>query len=327
MLIANAPCSWGILEFESTAARASPVQVLEEIAATGYEGTELGDWGFFATDPRQLAADLERRHLALAGAFVDVALTDPGAHATGEAVAVKIARLLAGVVRLKPDATDAVRQKLDATEKRSESGSIEANENGPMIVLSDATARVPERTAKAGRITPDEGLTPDQWDVAAAGAERIARAVRESTGLRTAFHHHCATYVETPEEIDALMQRTSSDVLGLCLDTGHATFGGGDPVTLIKRYRDRIWHVHFKDCSPAVAERARSERWDYLTAIRHGLFCELGDGEVDFRGALDRLRLHAYAGWIVVEQDVLPSMGTPAASARRNRAFLHRLGL
>ena len=345
MLIANAPCSWGILEFESTVARASPVQVLDEIAATGYEGTELGEWGFFATDPRQLAEDLARRHLALAGAFVDVALTDPGAHATGEAVAVKIARLLAGVVRRKPDATDVrlkpdatdvgrrkpdttdVRLKPDASKKRSKSGSIEANENGPMIVLSDATARVPERTAKAGRITPDEGLTPDQWDVVAAGAERIARAVRESTGLRTAFHHHCATYVETPEEIDALMQRTSSDVLGLCLDTGHATFGGGDPVTLIDRYRDRIWHVHFKDCSPAVAERARSERWDYLRAIRHGLFCELGDGGVDFRGALDRLRLHAYAGWIVVEQDVLPSMGTPAASARRNRAFLHRLGL
>jgi inosose dehydratase len=317
MLIANAPCSWGILEFESTAARASPVQVLDEIAATGYEGTELGDWGFFATDPRQLAEDLERRHLALAGAFVDVALTDPAAHATGEAAAVKIARLLAGAVPRKPD----------STKKRSDSGSIAANERGPMIVLSDATARVPERTARAGRITPDEGLTPAQWDVVAAGAERIASAVRESTGLRTAFHHHCATYVETPEEIEALMQRTSSDVLGLCLDTGHATFGGGDPVTLIHRYGDRIWHVHFKDCSPAVAERVRSEHWDYLTAIRHGLFCELGDGEVDFRGALDRLRLHAYAGWIVVEQDVLPSIGTPAASARRNRAFLHRLGL
>jgi len=196
-----------------------------------------------------------------------------------------------------------------------------------MIVLSDGTARVPERTARAGRITPDEGLTPAQWDVVAAGAERIASAVRKSTGLRTAFHHHCATYVETPDEIDALMQRTSSDVLGLCLDTGHATFGGGDPVMLIDRYRDRIWHVHFKDCSRAIAGRARAEAWDYVTAVRHGLFCELGRGQVDFRAIRDRLRTHGYDGWIVVEQDVLPSMGTPAASAERNRHFLAGLGL
>jgi len=298
MRVANAPCSWGILEFESTALAPSPAQVLDEIAATKYEGTELGDWGFLSTDPRELRADLDRRRLELAGAFVDVALTDPAAHAIGEATAVKIARLLA-----------------------------DASPSAPMIVLSDATARVPERTARAGRITPDDSLTPAQWDVVAAGADRIARAVRESTGLRTAFHHHCATHVETPAEIAALMQRTSSEVLGLCLDTGHATFGGGDPVMLVDQYGDRIWHVHFKDCSRAIAERARAEAWDYVTAIRHGLFCELGRGQVDFRRVLDRLRTNGYAGWIVVEQDVLPSMGTPAASAGRNRRFLSGLGL
>jgi inosose dehydratase len=296
--VANAPCSWGVLEFESTSLGPSPDQVLDEIASTGYDGTELGDWGFLATDPRRLASDLERRHLALVGAFVDVALSDAGAHAAGEDAAVRTAQLIAG-----------------------------ASASAPIFVLSDATARVPARAANAGRITPADGLTSNQWDVVAAGASRIARAVRESTGLRTAFHHHCATYVETPEEIDALMQRTPADLLGLCLDTGHATFGGGDPVALIDRFGDRIRHVHFKDCSRAVAERARAEAWDYVTAIRHGVFCELGLGQVDFRGVLDRLRARGYAGWIVVEQDVLPSMGTPAASAARNRGFLRRLGL
>jgi inosose dehydratase len=151
--------------------------------------------------------------------------------------------------------------------------------------------------------------------------------VRDATGLRTAFHHHCATYVETRDEIDALLTRTPEDLLGLCLDTGHATYGGGDPIALIDRYGDRIWHVHFKDCSRFVADRARAEQWDYMTAIRHGLFCELGEGAVDFRGVLDRLRAHRYDRWVVVEQDVLPSMGTPAASAQRNRRFLKDLGL
>src|SRR5882672_6191536 len=109
MHVANAPCSWGILEFESTSLAPSAAQVLDEIAATGYAGTELGDWNFLPTDPQRLAAELEGRHLALAGAFVDVVLTDPGAHETGEATAVRTARLLADTVRLQPDTSPAVR--------------------------------------------------------------------------------------------------------------------------------------------------------------------------------------------------------------------------
>src|SRR5436309_1815465 len=119
----------------------------------------------------------------------------------------------------------------------------------PGIVLSDATAAVPARTSKAGRITPGDGLTAAAWDDVAAGAERIARAVRDATGLRTVFHHHCATYVETPAEIDALLHRTDPDLLGLCLDTGHATYGGGNPIEIFSRHGARIRHVHFKDCS------------------------------------------------------------------------------
>jgi inosose dehydratase len=308
--VANAPCSWGVLEFESASLAPSPDQVLDEISATGYEGTELGDWGFFATDPARLAADLAPRRLALAGAFVDVALTNPAAHGEGEKRAVRVARLLADTVRLTAFAKAA-----------------------PPIVLSDATARVAERTAKAGRITPDDALAAAQWDHVAAGTERIARAVRDETGLRTVFHHHCATYVEAPTEIDTLMQRTSSTLVGLCLDTGHATYGGGNAVALADAYADRIWHVHFKDCSADLAARARAEAWTYLEAVRQGIFCELGRGQVDFAAVLDRLRAARYDGWIVVEQDRLPSASpgaepaTPAASAGRNRRFLAQLGV
>jgi inosose dehydratase len=297
--VANAPCSWGVLEFESTAAAPSPTQVLDEIAATGYAGTELGDWGFFGTDPARIRSDLARRQLALVGAFVAVPLTGAAArdNAAGVDTAVRTARLLAA-----------------------------ASDARPLLVLSDATAADPVRTARAGRIAVNDRLPPDDWDAIGRRAERIARAVADAAGLRTVFHHHCATYVETPDEIAALMLRTSPELVGLCLDTGHATYGGGDPLSLLTEYRDRIWHVHFKDCSREVAARARAEQWDYLTAIRHGLFCELGRGSVDFRSLLDQLNASHYDGWIVVEQDVLPSMGTPAASATRNRRFLRGLG-
>jgi inosose dehydratase len=151
--------------------------------------------------------------------------------------------------------------------------------------------------------------------------------VRSGAGLRTVFHHHCAGYVETPEEIDALMTRTDPALLGLCLDTGHLTFAGGDPLTALSEYGGRIWHVHFKDCEPALAAQSRVEGWDYHMSVRNGIFCELGRGMVPFTGVLDALRARDYAGWIVVEQDVLPGLGTPAASATRNRAYLRRLGI
>jgi len=186
---------------------------------------------------------------------------------------------------------------------------------------------VPNRTARAGRIREEDGLTPSEWDAFARRAEHVATEVRRATGLRTVFHPHCAGYVETPHEIDALLSRTDPALLGLCLDTGHVTFGGGDPLATLAGYADRIWHVHFKDCDPALAAQSRLEGWDYHIAVRRGIFCELGRGTVPFAGVLDALRVRNYSGWIVVEQDVLPGLGTPAASATRNRQYLRGLGI
>ena len=156
--------------------------------------------------------------------------------------------------------------------------------------------------------------------------------VREATGLRTAFHHHCAGYVETPEEIARFLDMTNPDLIGLVFDTGHYLYGtGSNDATRIEdglnRFGERIWHVHFKDCEPQVAQEARTSGWDYFTALRHGVFCELGRGLVPFGAVVAWLRARNYDGWIVVEQDILPGMGSPKASAERNRAFLSTIGL
>jgi len=296
--VANAPCSWGVLEFDLEGEAAGYAQVLDEIAETGYVGTELGDWGFMPTDPAQLRAELAKRQLSLLAAFVPVALADPAAHADGEAVAVRTAQLL-----------------------RDTAG------DRCFIVLADNNGSVPVRTQNAGRITPQMGLADAQWQTFAAGANRVARAVKERTGLRTVFHHHCAGYVETPAEIERLLALTDPQLVGLCLDTGHYMFGGGDPVDLYRRYADRIWHVHFKDFDPKAADKVRQGNLDYFAAVRQGVFCELGQGIVNFSAMRDALLARKYEGWIVVEQDVLPSMGAPKASARRNREYLRSLGL
>jgi inosose dehydratase len=297
MRVANAPCSWGVLEFDGTTARTSAHQMLGEMAATGYIGTELGEWGFLPTDPAELSAALDEHALALVGAFVPVRLADGTAAEAAVARAVRIARLLASVAGSEP-----------------------------LVVLSDDNATDPRRTERAGRIQRSDALAADQWDAFASRASRIAHSVREATGLRTVFHHHCAGYVETVHELAELMSRTEPGLLGLCLDTGHLTYGGGDPVTTLRTYRERVWHVHVKDCNPAVAGRARADNWDYHQALRRGIFCELGCGGVDLAAFVEELRQQRYSGWIVVEQDMVAG-GSPAQSAARNRAYLRSLGV
>jgi inosose dehydratase len=305
--IANAPCSWGALEFAGMAGE--PIgyrQMLDELRETGYTGTELGDWGFMPAEPAALRAELEQRELAMVGAFVPVALKYAEAHADGAAEAVKVARLLAAVA--------------------------EQDGRPPLIVLADANGSDPARTSNAGRVTPDLGLSAAEWQTFAYGAEQVARAVRETTGLATAFHHHCAGYVETPDEIARLLELTDPALLGLVFDTGHFLFGaaGAEEQTVqaaLDRFGERIWHMHFKDCHPRIAAQSRAEGWDYFEAVRRGVFCELGQGAADFAAATAWLRARDYRGWIVVEQDVLPGMGAPKQSAARNRAYLRTLGL
>ena len=296
--VANAPCSWGILEFESAAAPASYATVLDEIRDTGYAGTELGDWGFMPTEPAQLRRELEKRQLSLIGAFVPVGLANRSAHDLGAATAIRTAALMR-----------------------------DAGAENAFIVLSDDNGSVPERERNAGRITSHQGLPEDAWSTFAAGAQHIALAVRNETGLRTVFHPHCGGYVETPDEIDALMSRTDPGLLGMVLDTGHIIYGGGDPVQVFEAHADRVWHVHFKDCDLRVAEAARAKGLGYLDAVHAQLFCELGEGAADLAAVTAALRSSGYNGWIVVEQDVFPGYGTPKASAQKSREYLRKLGL
>lgn len=296
--VANAPCSWGVIEgIEGD--RAGWVRVVDEMSEAGYAGTELGDWGFMPTDPDVLRAELGRRGLALVGSWVSVNLEDPSKHQASVDDAVRTGKQLARV------------------------GGPEA-----VVVLGNDPYGDPHRTRVAGRVTPADGMSEEQWKVFAEGANQVARRVMDEAGIRTVVHQHIGTLIETAAEARRLFEMTDPTVLGLCLDTGHWTFGtGGDPVAAVHEFRDRIWHVHFKDCDPRVVEESRAQGWDGPESVGHGVFCELGTGCVDFPGMLRALNEIGYGGWIVVEQDVLPGMGNPGENAKRNRAYLRSIGI
>ena len=292
--VGNAPVSWGVYEAD----RPNPpfARVLDDIAAAGYEGTELGPYGYLPTTPDELAAELRKRGLGLGSSFVPLPLEDAGRRAQSVESALAVARLLAsqGV--------------------------------GELIVADDED---PRRTRIAGRIPNDgsAGWTDAQWREVVTTLNTVAGALRDALGMRVVVHHHAGTFVETPDEIDRLLAETDPDLVGLLLDTGHATYGGADAVEIATRHAGRIHYVHLKDVARAELEHVRCSTIPMEESWKRGVFCALGEGVVDFPGVVDALRGKGYAGWMIVEQDVVPDaqgrlVPDPLESARRSRTYL-----
>jgi inosose dehydratase len=294
--VASAPVSWGIYEFEGIEPRFKYQQVLDEIRATGYTGLELGPYGYLPTQPSRLRDELDKRDLQLLSAFVPVALTDRSAHEAGVEAALTVGRLLAAL-------------------------------GARYIVLADDNGKVEPLVKQAGRRSGSY-LTAAQWDVFADGVNLVARRVNEECGLGVVFHHHCAGCVETPEEVAELMARADPKLVGLCLDTGHWHYGGGDAVDAVRTYGERVRYLHLKDCSAQIAADCRAQEKDYFEAVAAGVFCPLGQGEVDFPGVIAAMNDLGYTGWAIVEQDVLTDdLGAPKQFSQANRDYLKGIGL
>jgi inosose dehydratase len=289
--VGNAPVSWGVMEVADWGEQIPYGKVLDEIAEAGYAGTELGPYGYFPTDSNELTAELSARGLQLVASFVPIPLAHPERHEAGYQEAMNVAQLL-------------------------------AQTGAPLIVLADEMSHA--RMAVSGRVDESrDGMSEQQWDGAAQILGRISEACNE-LGLSAVFHHHAGTFVETPQEVERLCESTDPDLLGLCLDTGHYSFGGGNPVEAVRLYGDRIRHLHLKDVQLPVLEAARRDRVGFLEAVRRGVFCELGEGAVDLNTVIQEMTAGGYSEWAIVEQDVdTRNMSVkPFESALRSRQYL-----
>lgn len=291
MRVGNAPISWGVCEIPGWGPQLPYERVLDEMARAGYEGTELGPWGYLPTDPRRLAAILQEKGLAMAAAFVPVDLRHPG-------------RLEQEIENVS--AVAALLQALGARH----------------ILIADSGD--PLRMSIAGRIdkTRSYGLTAEQWRYMTQSLEELARLC-QGFGLELCVHSHGGSYIENPDEIDRLCQLTDASLVKLCLDTGHIAFGGGDPVAMFDTFADRIGHVHLKDIRLDLLEEKLAQGKDYVAAAQGDVFVPLGAGDIDLSRIFDALKRSAYDGWIIVEQDrVLSEDEDSQAAPQRSRAYL-----
>ena len=292
--VANAPCSYGA--FEVTVGRLPNVpdalDVLSSMAAAGYEGTELGPPGYLG-DRDVLRGRLEEHGLALVGGYVPIHFSDPE-------------RLEEGL------------RGLEATLDLFEA----AGAGDARPVFADGGS--PQRTARPGAAATDRsvGLDDAGWMRFAAGVARAADAAR-TRGFEPTFHHHTATYVEAPWEIERMLELTD---VGLLLDTGHLALGGGDPVRALRDWAGRIDHLHVKDYKRSILEGVIADRADMEEAWRRKVFCELGTGDVDLPAFFAEVEAVRYGGWLVVEQDLIPAPDEDASEAiaaqARNRRWL-----
>jgi len=270
---ASAPVSWGIQDDPGPAWEQPYERILDEILSAGYAGTELGPYGYFPTDPKMLAESLKRRGMSLLSSFVPVPLAEPSRKGMVIEHVRKVGALLSAL-------------------------------GARLLVLSDAQSL--KRQELAGRVPADgrESLVSDQWKHVVAIITEIEHVAAEF-GLSLVFHPHVATYVETPMEVERLFDSLARTGVGLCLDTGHCVYGGGDPTEEAKKFASLLRYVHIKDVDAGVLGESRRKNFNFEQAVGAGIFSRIGDGCIDFAGFFRFLDGIQYSGWMVVEQDVI----------------------
>ena len=172
-------------------------------------------------------------------------------------------------------------------------------------------------------ISQRPALQANEWPVYGRKLTQLAERMADF-GVRMAFHHHMGTIVESDADVGLLMKHTGAAV-GLLYDTGHSTFSGGDPLSLIKAHVKRVVHVHCKDVRKPVFEKARAEDMSFMGAVLEGIFTVPGDGSIDYPVILGVLADADYSGWLVVEAEQDPRKAHPLTYATMGFKNLSRL--
>jgi inosose dehydratase len=291
--LASAPINWGI-ESPDGAGNPTVDEVLQNSIEAGYSGFELGPLHFLGADPATIGKRLQEYGLAPVAFWVAVPLAQPfGGAAEAE-----------------------IREALETLK------AIGAEH----LLISDFGD--PARLAVISRIEshPETWWSDDDW----AEVRRSFIAIGDLAsgyGIEVSVHPHVGGHIESSREIEQALIAIDGTPITVCIDTGHIRIGGTDSVPLLRRLGSRVAHIHAKDVEPNLLARMQAGEIGYFEAVGAGLYCDLGQGVVDWHGLADAIATVGYRGWVVAEEDQLlvPGRQAPFESNIANRAFLAQL--
>lgn len=282
------PIAWSNDDKQSLGGNIPLETCLTEARQAGFQGMELGNK--FPRDPSALRPILDRYDLALVSGWYS-----------------------SGVLEHSPeDEIAAVQTHLSLLKAMGSNVMVWCETTGCIHGAEDVPLSRRPRIEAGG------------WGEFGSNLTKVAEYLRKH-GMQMAYHHHMGTVVETPEEIDLLMEHTG-EAVGLLVDTGHVTFAGGEPAEVAKKWGSRIRHVHCKDVRAEVMAKAKAEDWSFLTAVINGVFTVPGDGCVDFAAVLREVKAAGYAGdWLVIEAEQDPAKANPLEYATKGYRHLSAL--
>ena len=164
-------------------------------------------------------------------------------------------------------------------------------------------------------------MNDEEWKLLTDGLNKLGKIAKDK-GMTLTFHHHMGTVVQTEQEIDKFMEMVNPELVYLLFDSGHLSFAGIDPVKVLKKYVNRVKHVHLKDIRSNMVEKSKKEKWSFLKGVREGVFTVPGDGDVDFEPIFDVLEKAGYEGFVVVEAEQDPAKANPLEYALKARKYI-----
>ena len=283
-----APIGWCNDDMPELGAENTFRQTVSEMALAGFTGCEIGNK--YPSDPAELKRQLDLRGMRIASRwFSSFLLTKPY-----EEVSKEFLTQLDFLAAVGAD-------RINVSEQ---SYSIQGQMGTP--VLTGGHKYV---------------MNDVEWERFCDGLNGLGR-LAASRGFKLCYHHHMGTVVQTAAETDRMMSNTDPKYVFLCYDTGHFTFAGEDPLAMLRKYVDRVGHVHLKDMRLPVVEEARKQNWSFLQAVRNGAFTVPGDGDVDFDPVFQVLSEAGYEGWLLVEAEQDPAKADPLEYAQKARAYI-----
>ncbi|MFJ4681915.1 sugar phosphate isomerase/epimerase family protein [Streptomyces sp. NPDC088789] len=290
--VGSAPDSWGVW-FPDDPRQVPWQRFLDEVAEAGYEWIELGPYGYLPTDPARLADEVGRRGLKVSAGTVFTGL------------------------HRGPDVWEPTWKHVSQVAELTRAMGARHLVVIPSFWRDDKTAEILE---------PPE-LTTQQWGHLAKGMEILGHRVRETYGLDIVVHPHADTHIDTETHVERFLDSTDAGLVGLCLDTGHYAYCGGDSVKLIETYGERIGYLHLKQVDPEILADVVAHGTAFGPAVQRGVMCEPPGGVPELEPVLvaaQRLGIDLFA---IVEQDMYPcEPDAPLPIAVRTRKFLRSCG-